>query len=440
VREQPQVLAARPLRGPRPQHVVGDPERGRREQVVPVAVRRERTRLADQPVDHVPVGDPVLTAATQSWHPFHHPLRVPHLHVLGVQPDLDPLADQPARHRVRVPTDVDRAARINLHLDAARRLEPTRRQRTQVFHLQGLLHAAVRVQLAEEVLQVRLVGLAAGEVPAVAEHQLLVESLLEPPVPLLDVAVLVAVTGLGRLPFQTVVLQQRLVPLGELRTRRARRDRGGEPVGAVNRGHPAQLRQGVLQPVGERLERLGEADGAGLPVRVGQHEVVDQVVERLAGDGHPQVGHVREVGGAQPAGRVDLGEEHFLDRPTSRPPDLDAPLEGAQLTVGKAAGVLALELLEEGQRLQPRVEGESFRDAGPDVGEGVRVGAPGVRHPYLAGEPAEPAVLACGLGIHAGPDGGDGGGRSPRIELPQSTNLLIGGEHAEPSTTWVRSG
>ena len=168
--------------------------------------------------------------------------------------------------------------------------------------------------------------------------------------------------------------------------------------------------------------------------------MVDQVVERLAGDGHTQVRHVREIGGTQSAGRVNLGEEHFLGRPVGGSPGLDPPLEGAELSVGETSGVFPLELLEEGQGLQPRVEGQPLGDAGPDVGERVRVGAPGVRHPYLAGKPAEPAVLACGLGIHARPDGGDGGGSAPRVESPQSTNLLIGGEHAEPSTTWVRSG
>jgi hypothetical protein len=440
VREQPQVLPVGPVRHPRPQHVVGDAERGRREQVVAVPVRRERTRLADQPVDHVPVVDPVLAAAPQPRHPLHQLLRVPHLHVLGVQPHLDPLADQPARHRVRVPADVDRAPRVHPHLDPARRLEPTRRQRTQVLHLPGLLLPAVRVQLAEQVAEVVLVRRAAGEVPAAAEHQLLVEGLLEPPVPLLHVPVLVPVPGPDRLPLQAVVPQQRLVPLCELRTRRPPRDRGREPVGAVDGRHPAQLRQGVLQPVGQRLERLGEADGPGLPVRVRQDEVVDQVVERLAVDRDPQVGHVREVGGAQPAGRVDLGEEHLLRRAVGGPPRLDPPLEGAELPVREPPGVLPLELPEQGQRLQPRVEGQSFLDAGPDVGERVRVGTPRVRHPYLAGEPAEPAVLACGLGIHPGPGGGESGGRALRVQPPQPTDLLIGREHAEPSTTWVRSG
>ena len=272
--------------------------------------------------------------------------------------------------------------------------------------------------MSEQIAEVVLVHFAAREVATGAEHQLLVERPFEAVVALLDVPVLVAVPGLDRLPVEAVVREQRPVALCELGTRRARRDRGREPVGAVNEGHAAEFGQRVLQPVGQRLERLGEAHGAGLPVRVGEHEVVDQVLERLPVDGHPQVGHVGEVGRTQPPGRVDLGEEHFLRRSVARPPRLDAPLERAELAIGEPPGVLALELPEQGQRLQPGVEGQSLDDAGPDVGERVGVGAPGVRHPYLAGEPAEPAVLACGLGIHARPEGGEGGGRPLRVLPP----------------------
>jgi len=437
VEEQAQVFLVRPRRHPTSQHVVGDPERGRREQVVPVPVRRERPRLADQPVDHVPVVDPVLAAATQPRHLLHPRLRVPHLHVLGVQAHLDPLADQPARHRVRVLVHANRAPRRHRHRHPTRGLEPAPRQRTQVLHLLGQLHTPVRVPLLEQLAEERLVAPPAREVPAGAEHQLLVECPLEPVVPLLDVAVLVAAPGLDRLPFEAVVREQRLIPPGELRPGRARRDRGRESVGAVNGGHTAEFRQGVLQPLGERLERLGEAHRAGLPVRGGEDEVVDQVVERLAGDGHPQFGQVREVGGTQPTGRVDLGEEHFLRRSVARPPGLDPPLEGAELPVGKPPGVFPLEVLEQGQSLQPRVEGQSLDDAGPDGVERVQVGASGMRHPCLAGEPGEPAVLACGLGIHPGPEGGDRAGRAPRVQSPQLANLLIRDTHAEPSKPWV---
>ena len=98
-----------------------------------------------------------------------------------------------------------------------------------------------------------------------------------------------------------------------------------------------------------------------------------------------------------------------------------------------------LELPEQGQRLQPRVEGQSLGDAGPDVGERVRVGAPGMRHPYLAGERPSRRYLRAVLGSMPDLTAATRGGvpcTSSRRNLP---NLLIGGEHAEPLETWVRS-
>ena len=67
--------------------------------------------------------------------------------------------------------------------------------------------------------------------------------------------------------------------------------RGGEPIGAMHLGNPSQFPEGVLEPLAEALETLGEADRAGLPVGVGQDEVIDQVIERLAGERDVQVVH-----------------------------------------------------------------------------------------------------------------------------------------------------
>jgi len=83
---------------------------------------------------------------------------------------------------------------------------------------------------------------------------LLIHGLLEPVVTLLDIPVLVALPGLDRLPFEAIVPQQCLIPLGELRAGCPRWNRGGEPIRAVNRRHATQLREGVLQSVGQRLE------------------------------------------------------------------------------------------------------------------------------------------------------------------------------------------
>jgi hypothetical protein len=58
--QNPQVLLGRPLRLPLQEQVVGHAEAAGGEQVRSVTVVGEGTRLADQPVDDVPVLDAVL--------------------------------------------------------------------------------------------------------------------------------------------------------------------------------------------------------------------------------------------------------------------------------------------------------------------------------------------------------------------------------------------
>ncbi len=427
-----QVLLRRPGRLLPQQRVVGQAELAGREQVGPVAVVGERPRLADQPVDHVPVLDPVLAPAPQPRQRLDQLPGVPDLDPLGVDPGLDPLADQPAGHRVGVPLDVDRAAAVHPHPQPLARLQPPGRQRPQQGQLLRQPSPPAGVEPLEQPPQERLVGRAAGEVAAAPQHQGLIESPLELPVALLDVPVLVGLGGLDRLPLQPVVPQQALIPLVKGRPLRPRRDGGGEPVGAVQQGHAAQLGQGVLQALTEALVALGEADGARLPVGVGQHEVVDQVVQRSAGDADVQVGAVGEVAGTEAAGVVDLGEEHLLGRPVQGPPPLEPPLERAELAVGEAAGEPPLQVGKHGLGLQGGVAAEQLFQGRPDVGEGVGPGTPVAFHASdLTGQPAEAAVLAGSLGVDAGLGGGQLLGQPFAVEAEEHADLLIG-DHREP--------
>jgi hypothetical protein len=114
----------------------------------------------------VPVGDAVLATTTQPRQLLDLPLGVPDLDPLGVDPGLDPLADQPAGHRVGVARDVDGAAAIDTHHLPLARLQPTSRQRSQQRHLLGQPLLSVGVELVEQTPQERFVGVAAVEVPA----------------------------------------------------------------------------------------------------------------------------------------------------------------------------------------------------------------------------------------------------------------------------------
>jgi hypothetical protein len=308
------------------QPVVGQAEAARREQLVAVAVVGERPRLAHQPVDDVPVGDPVLAPATQPRQAFDQALGVPDLDVVGEEAGLDPLPDQPAGHRVGVADDVDGATTVHPHGDALAGVEALPRQWPQQGQFLDQPRLSAAVALREQLPQEGLVRRLAGEVAAAAQHQGLVQRPLELPVALLHVAVLMRLRRVDRLALQAVVPQQRLVTPLKGWPIAARRDGGRQSIGAMHLGSAAQLGQSVLQAVAEALEALGEADAAGLPVRVGKHEVVDQVRKRLAVDGHLQTGRVREVGGAQVAGLVDLAEEDLLGRPVQGPPLLDVPL------------------------------------------------------------------------------------------------------------------
>jgi hypothetical protein len=327
---------------------------------------------------------------------------------------------------------VDRAAAIHPHAPPLTRLQPPRRQRPQQRHFLRQPPAPVGVELPEQLPQERLVRRSAGEVPAATQQQRLLQRPLELAMTLLDVTVLVGTTRLDRLPLQAIVPQQSLVTVGERGPPGPWRHGGRQPIGAVQPRHSPQFPQGILQPVAEALVALGEADRPRLPVRVRQHEVVDQVIERRTLDRHVQVGAVGKIAGRQPAGVMHLGEEHLLGRPLHGPPLLDVPLQGAQLSIGEAARETPLQVGEQRFGLQTGVEGQLVSELGPDVGERVGPGTPVAIHAFdLTGQLTQAAVLACRLGVDAGFGGRQLLGDAVTVEAEELAYLRIG-DHRQP--------
>jgi hypothetical protein len=114
---------------------------------------------------------------------------------------------------------------------------------------------------------------------------------------LLGVTVFITPAGVDRLSFQAIVPQQRLVTLRKRLPLFARRDSGGEPVGAVNSGHAAQFPQRLLQAVAKAFQALGKADRSRLPIGIRQHKVKDQMRKRHSRDGDLETRTMGEVGG-----------------------------------------------------------------------------------------------------------------------------------------------
>jgi hypothetical protein len=377
------------------QDVVGHAEPAGREHRVAVAIALERAWLADQPVDHVTVIDPVPAPAAKPRQAVDLLGTVPDVKMIDPDVNIDLLTDQTAGQRVDVATHVDRAARIDFRRDPPRHLQPPRRQGPQRGPLFEEAVTAVGVASGHDLLEEHMVLATTGEIPAPSQHQGLVDGLLEPVVALLDVAILVGFPRLDRLGLDSVMGEQRLIALGECLGIRIGVNGGAHAVGAMPCGNASQFPEGILQPFAQTLEALAEADRAGLPVGVSEHEVIDQVVEGLAGDRDAEFGHVSEVGSGQPTRLMVLCEEDLLGRPFPGAPEFDPSLQTAELNIGESAGKAVLQVEKQGPCLKSRIEPELRFEIGPNVEERIRAGPPVSRRTALAGEPIRVAVLAC---------------------------------------------
>jgi hypothetical protein len=281
----------------------------------------------------------------------------------------------------------DTAARYG-HRQPFAGLQPACWQGPQHRLFLGQPFAAWPIPLPTNVVQERLVLDAAGKISTATQQQRLLHGVFEMPVRRLGVAIFVGLPRLDLLACQAVMFQEALVMFREVASLGQIVHRAAHPVAAMPLGYATQFPQCVLQAHTQALEALRKAERHRLPIRVGQHEVVDQMIEPLPRDGHVQTVHVREVRSAQPARMMNLAEVHLAPGPIGGPPLLDTPLQRPQLSLVKPSRILPLKPipqglgLELGRLLQLR---DHFR---PDLGERVHAGTPRawLRIPF-AGKP-----------------------------------------------------
>ena len=322
-----------------------------------------------------------------------------------MDPHVDPLADQPAVHRVDVVLHVNQAASIHAHVQAFGTLQP-RRQRPQQGQLLRQTPLPARVPLPRQLLQEPVVERPIRKLPTATQQQGLIHQILEVPMRRLDVTVLVRLPWLDLLHRQIVVLHQPRIALREFLGVRQIVHGAGQPIRAMPPRHTPELTQRVLQPIAQTLETLREAQRHRLPVRVGQDEVIHHMLERLTGDGHAQAAQVREIRGTQPTRLMHLAEEHLLGRALRRPPNPDSPLERPQLAVVEKARVLALQPGEQRIGAQRGRVLEQHLDSRPHLGERIVASSPGARRTRVTGQAFHVAITPSRLPIHAGLDGG----------------------------------
>jgi hypothetical protein len=177
--QDPHVLLVRTAGLLNQKTVVSPTKRLRRIQVGAVHVASERTRLADQPVDHVTVVDPMLVLTPQTRHPLDQLLCIPHLDLLDPDPDLDLLTDQTRWHRIRILLHADGTATLDTHLLPIHRFQTFPRQRPQQGSLLSELHRAAGIATSHHAKHQLPVCLSAGKVSTATQQQRLLHDLLE---------------------------------------------------------------------------------------------------------------------------------------------------------------------------------------------------------------------------------------------------------------------
>ena len=395
------VLSIRTPRRLLYQGVVAAPIRQTQVQVLAINVARKRSRLSYQPVDDMPIVDPVLRLATQSFHPLHPLAGIPHLDLLHANARLDPFPTQPRRHRVCVLLHLDRRALAHPHTLTFACLQPTLGQWSQTHLLLGKPARPARVSPGHQCAQKLLVLLATAKVPAAAQHQLLLQRLLETPMPLLAISVLVAAVGVRGLGRHAVVSHQTLIPRRILLQVPIVVNGKGHPVRPVTLGHSAQFPQGVLHPGAEAGEALGKAHAHVLPVRVGQHEVVQQVRQGLPLNAYVQPLHVCEVRRPKPPCFMHLAEVNLLGWSVLALPLPHPPFHRSPLPLPVLAGVFPLQPVHQRLGLQRRLSLQQFLQARPDINQWIGPSPPGVGAAALTGQSPLVAILPCGLAVHA---------------------------------------
>ena len=130
--------------------------------------------------------------------------------------------------------------------------------------------------------------------------------------------------------------------------------------------------------------------------------MIEEMRERVASERDAKLGSVGEVGERLAPRGVILAEDQLAFRAFRRPPVRDAPLQGAQMAIAKAARMPTTEFLKQAGRPDVGYGLEQWREiVAPDLGKRIGTGAVASalalarQHRGGFGPPSRPLAEAC---------------------------------------------
>src|SRR5207248_11377327 len=168
--------------------IIGQAERGRRKQVITIAIGGEGTWLANQGPDHMVIVNVMLLFAKQARKRKGHRAANIALHGLGTHSHQQRGADQTRRHRVNIGLDLNGTKLTDGHAQFLTRSKHAARKREKRLLFFSKTRASLEITNANEIGEKTLVGFARGKIATGSHPQRLIDRLFELMMRLLNIA------------------------------------------------------------------------------------------------------------------------------------------------------------------------------------------------------------------------------------------------------------
>ena len=220
---------------------------------------------------------------------------------------------------------------------------------------------------------------------------------------LLDIPIFMSDSDIVPGGLHVVVRHQPLVPNGPIFSFRLTElaHRSTQMISSMLLWHSANLPQRFLDPFRERLKGLAETDRSSFHIRVGEHEMIDQMGKGFSCNRDPQIFHMGEIGLCSFSRSVHLFKDDVLLWPMQHSPSGNMPSQRAILRRTIAIRMPFTEQSKQRGRLEGRIAFELLGHPGPVFLERIGAGLPRMGALEGRGQRSRLFVFAGGTLAHA---------------------------------------
>lgn len=344
----------------------------RRKHFFAILIVGESTRFSHQRINDVAIINGRLVLADNARHRLNQMTMMSHRNLFSTDAKIDELTNQATRYRIGVGAHVDRAAATDANaLDDVVRVEHCVGQSLQMSKVIKKLPATILVGSFDQIFHEGDIRFASIKIPTAAQHQRLIDTILEMSVGGFHVSIFVGTAGVRAFRFAVVVTHQGRIAFGQFATTRVISHGGGQRITAMPFGYAAKVPERFLNAGTERFERLRKTKRHALDVAVREYAVEKCVIESPSCNLHAEFIAHREVTGGQSSWVMLLIKEDRLAGTMQTSPLVHAPFKGATSGIRKLCFVSLLQPFEKRLRFEPRFQFEPLLDFVPDVSKGI---------------------------------------------------------------------